>query len=286
MSQFFGGALDPTWPHAVLIAGSIIGGALVGLGVILEAPKILSIPVAAVFIGIVIEAACTLLLFGFDEGISGAQQSTIEGQRSEIISLQKSNVFLISQGQELEALAIRARREASQAIARAAQLEKDAAVARASVAEANAAAAKANENAAKANERAAELQLALEDRKNRSIKPEQKAAIIERLRPLPEKGKIIIRPLITEGEAYRFSDQIAEVLRAAGYQVEDAPLKDRLMALNRTGSFLWFKDASAPPERVKNIATAFRLVGITIWGEPQPDLSDPDEVDLVVSTHP
>jgi hypothetical protein len=77
MSQFFGGALDPTWPHIVLIAGTIVGGALVGLGVILEAPKIISIPVAAVFIGGVIEAACTLLLFGFDEGISGSQQSKI-----------------------------------------------------------------------------------------------------------------------------------------------------------------------------------------------------------------
>jgi hypothetical protein len=77
ISQFFGGTLDPTWPHAVLIAGSIVGGALVGLGVILEAPKIFSVPVAAVFVGVVIEAACTLALFGFDEGISGAQQSKI-----------------------------------------------------------------------------------------------------------------------------------------------------------------------------------------------------------------
>jgi hypothetical protein len=77
MIQFFGGTLDPTWPHAVLIAGTIVGGVLVGIGVILEAPKIFSVPVAAVFVGIVIEAACTLLLFGFDEGISNAQQSKI-----------------------------------------------------------------------------------------------------------------------------------------------------------------------------------------------------------------
>jgi len=77
ISQFFGGTLDPTWPHVVLIAGTIIGGVLVGIGVILEAPKIFSVPVAAVFVGIVIEAACTLLLFGFDEGISSTQQSKI-----------------------------------------------------------------------------------------------------------------------------------------------------------------------------------------------------------------
>lgn len=77
ISQFFGGALDPAWPHIVLITGTVVGGALVGLGVVLEAPKILSIPVAAVIVGVVIEAACTLLLFGFDEGISTSQQSQI-----------------------------------------------------------------------------------------------------------------------------------------------------------------------------------------------------------------
>jgi hypothetical protein len=77
ITQFFSGTLDPFWPHAALIAGSIIGGALVGLGIILEAPKILSLPVAAVVVGVVIEAACTLLLFGFDEGTSDAQQRTI-----------------------------------------------------------------------------------------------------------------------------------------------------------------------------------------------------------------
>lgn len=57
-----------------------------GLGVILEAPKIFSVPVAAVFVGIVIEAACTLLLFGFDEGMSSAQQSKIAGLELKLLS--------------------------------------------------------------------------------------------------------------------------------------------------------------------------------------------------------
>ena len=78
ISQFFSGTLDPTWPHVALIGGAIIGGALVGLEVILEAKKFFSVPTVIVFVGIVIEAACTVLLFGFDEGISHAQQSTIE----------------------------------------------------------------------------------------------------------------------------------------------------------------------------------------------------------------
>jgi hypothetical protein len=67
-----------------LAAHTVDWRALVGLGVILEAPKIFSIPVAAVFVGIVLEAACTLLLFGFDEGISASQQSEIRSQQIEI----------------------------------------------------------------------------------------------------------------------------------------------------------------------------------------------------------
>jgi hypothetical protein len=131
MSQFFGGVLDPTWPHAVLIAGSIIGGALVGLGVILEAPKILSIPVAAVVIGVIIEAACTLLLFGFDEGISSRQQASIVGQQISIlvqqdgiIALTKLNAELSEKEQATEIAATKAKGDAAQAVERAAQLER------------------------------------------------------------------------------------------------------------------------------------------------------------------
>jgi hypothetical protein len=76
-SNFTSGAFDPTWPHFLLIGGSLVGGALVGLGVILEAHKIFSLPTLSVFIGIVLEAICTLLLFTFDEGISKAQTDKI-----------------------------------------------------------------------------------------------------------------------------------------------------------------------------------------------------------------
>jgi hypothetical protein len=146
-------------------------------------------------------------------------------------------------------------------------------------------ATKAIAETAKANERTAELRLELEERKNRKITDGQRAAVIERLKPLP-KGKIIFNPLMGDGEAFQFSDQIQEVLKEAGYPVEEVPLKDRLMMLNRTGVFLWMKDAQNPPERAKNIATAFRLVGVTMWGESNLDFTDPDQIMIVVSTHP
>jgi hypothetical protein len=138
---------------------------------------------------------------------------------------------------------------------------------------------------ATAKERTVELQKELEERKNRRITDEQKRAIIERLTPLP-KGKVLFNPLMADGEAVQFSDQIKSVLAASGYDVDDVPQGDRLLSLNRTGAFLWFKDASAPPERAKNISTAFRLVGITLWGDPQPDFPDPDTLVVVVGSHP
>jgi hypothetical protein len=162
MSQFFGGELDPTWPHAILILGCIVGGALVGLGVILEAPKILSIPVAAVFVGVVIEAVCTLLLFGFDEGISTKQQSQL--------------AIAIDRATDAGFDATVANNAAADANERAAQLEKDAAVARAAIADANA-------RAAEASQKAAEAQLALEKFKTpRVLKLDQQQRIADKLR--------------------------------------------------------------------------------------------------------
>ncbi|HEY8334233.1 MAG TPA: hypothetical protein VIQ05_10625 [Tardiphaga sp.] len=146
-------------------------------------------------------------------------------------------------------------------------------------------AAKAMSETAKANERAAELALAIEARKNRTFTETQKKAIVDRLVPLPDKGKVLINVLMSDGEAFQFSDQVLSVLKDAGYDVEEVPQRERLLALNRTGLFLWMHDAHNPPERAKNIATAFRLVGIDMLGDTQPNI-DPDVIVLVVGSHP
>jgi hypothetical protein len=77
LSGIFSGTADPYWPHFVLIGGSIVFGAFVGIGVILEAENRRSFATMLVVVGIAFEAICTLLLFRFDETISGAQQSKI-----------------------------------------------------------------------------------------------------------------------------------------------------------------------------------------------------------------
>jgi hypothetical protein len=76
MSGFFSGSLDPFWPHAGLLTVAILASFAVAAGIVMENPK-WSLANALVVGGVAIEAACTLLLFGFDEGISASQQKTI-----------------------------------------------------------------------------------------------------------------------------------------------------------------------------------------------------------------
>ena len=76
MSAFFSGSLDPFLPHVILLSAAIAASFAVAIGIVLENPKWSSAN-ALVIGGVAIEAVCTLLLFGFDEGISGAQQSVI-----------------------------------------------------------------------------------------------------------------------------------------------------------------------------------------------------------------
>jgi hypothetical protein len=76
MSTFFSGSVDPFWPHVLLLTAAIIASFAVAIGIVLESPH-WSIANALVIGGVALEAVCTLLLFGFDEGISNAQQSKI-----------------------------------------------------------------------------------------------------------------------------------------------------------------------------------------------------------------
>jgi hypothetical protein len=77
----------------VLILLTVTGGLAVGVGIIWEAQRgghLWTLPTLFVFFGVVIEAAATVILFEFDEGISHAQQALIDSQQSTIISLEKA----------------------------------------------------------------------------------------------------------------------------------------------------------------------------------------------------
>jgi hypothetical protein len=91
IGQFFSGGVDPSIPHLVLILAAVIGGFAVGIGIIWEAARgghLWTLPTAFVFFGVIIEATATVILFEFDEGISGSQLETIRDQQSKIIALE------------------------------------------------------------------------------------------------------------------------------------------------------------------------------------------------------
>lgn len=80
-SGFVSGELDSAFWHSILLFTAILGDVFVAGGVILESwpPKDRKawVGLGLVFFGVIISAAFTVFLFVFDEGITGAQQSTI-----------------------------------------------------------------------------------------------------------------------------------------------------------------------------------------------------------------
>jgi hypothetical protein len=81
LSALFSGTTEPFWPHLILISGSVLAGIAVGAGILLESNEystsVHRLANWLVIVGVVIESVCTVCLFVFDEGISGAQQSKI-----------------------------------------------------------------------------------------------------------------------------------------------------------------------------------------------------------------
>ena len=87
-------------PHLVLILLAVIGGLAVGGGIIWEASRsghLWTLPTAFVFFGVAIEAAATVILFEFDEGISRNQQSIIDVQQTVIRSQNDKIIALDTQ---------------------------------------------------------------------------------------------------------------------------------------------------------------------------------------------
>ena len=79
MLAYFGALLsgDQDALRSALLFGAVLGGILVGAGIIWEAKK-LDAATVTVFVGIVLEAICTIALFVTDENISRTQQAKIK----------------------------------------------------------------------------------------------------------------------------------------------------------------------------------------------------------------
>ncbi len=81
LNALLSGAVDPFWPHVVLLTTSVVAGIAVGAGIIFESSEysaaVHRVAKWLVIVGIAIESLCTISLFVFDKGISNAQQSKI-----------------------------------------------------------------------------------------------------------------------------------------------------------------------------------------------------------------
>jgi hypothetical protein len=186
-----------------------------------------------------------------------------------------------------------------------AKLSADAESSRASIASANEAAAKAgeraaeaaaevakaNENAAIARKQAVELEHALETeriaRSPRSISSEQKADLVAALIPVP-KGKLFVIGSFFDAESTQFANQIIEVFKAAGFEVSEMPKErpNRPIGYTQPGAWLWVHDTKATPPHAGPIQQIFNAAGMYFDGQSHPDLIEPDEVLIAVSSHP
>jgi hypothetical protein len=95
--------------HIYLLGGAVFGTILVAAGIIWESGplSVREIATRLVIWGVVVETLCSVTLFAFDEGVSVAQQSTIEAQNTEIISLQKRLAARTLSDEQLGAIAER-----------------------------------------------------------------------------------------------------------------------------------------------------------------------------------
>ena len=90
-NAFISGELNSVFTHIVLLGGALAAEIAIAAGIILETPKEKShrekLGMRLVIGGVVVSALFTIALFVFDEGISRAQQSLINKQESEILTL-------------------------------------------------------------------------------------------------------------------------------------------------------------------------------------------------------
>lgn len=88
ITAFFSGGIDSSIPQFALLSISLFGTGAVAWGIVREEENKWSLTTILVVGGVAIEALCTFLLFGYDEGISQRQQRIIDRQQKTIVSLE------------------------------------------------------------------------------------------------------------------------------------------------------------------------------------------------------
>ncbi len=132
-----------------------------------------------------------------------------------------------------------------------------------------------------------DLEMQLEARGPRTVKPEQHAKIVELLSPdRIVKGPVLINSLL-DGEATQFGEAISRALKDAGFKPANVDFGDRLMGLSVPGAFLWIRDLKNQPKHGGPILEAFKRAGIIFIPEERPDaVRDTETVVIAIGNHP
>jgi len=131
------------------------------------------------------------------------------------------------------------------------------------------------------------LSIELEKLKHpRTIKPEQKTALIKCLSGCP-KGKVFISAGAFDGEATMYAQDIEEVLKSAGFETDRAifPSPNAPVSLLLPGLHLVVKDLKHPPIYAPPIQRCFSACGITMDGAWGDEAFDSNRVDIAVGQH-
>jgi hypothetical protein len=132
----------------------------------------------------------------------------------------------------------------------------------------------------------ADFEQAQAAREPRHITPEQEAAIIARLKPIPKGPVAVGAALVDSTDAKSFSEQISDTLSKSGFTLVKAP-KDYL-SFSIPGAFMMVRDIQHAPPYAIEIQNAFKdEAGILLSGYSKPeDIPDYDTVVIGVSSHP
>ena len=184
---------------------------------------------------------------------------------------------------------------------RIASAQRDAAAATKEAAEARDGTARALGDAAAANERTSRLELEsarqreraaraekdlleLQERlRHRRIVGEQRERLIATLRNIP-KGPVSLTCVLGDGEGIAFANDVVEVLRAAGWEV-DGVNQGAFTPTNPVGFFVRVRSAVNAPPYIRALLEAFNSTGIRLDAAEVPTMAE-NVVAIVVGNKP
>jgi len=154
--------------------------------------------------------------------------------------------------------------------------------------------AEAKKDAADAIERAAQLQKDSDKARlelaqieaTRTITPAQQVTLVQLLSNAAKGSISVVYPFADSTDAKTFADSISQTLERAGYTLaKPPPGYGGMIAFTAPGAFLAIHSLKAAPPVAVALQRAFAKIGIYLEGLPKDDIPE-DGVVLVVSSHP